>query len=70
MAKKSVIKVLVGLALVGMLCVGVLGVSVIFGAKVSGGAPMLEGYGLIAAAGGFLLSIPLGIGYKLADEIV
>ena len=64
----SIRKVVVGTLFYGSLAVGVLGVSTFGGAKLSGGAPMLEGFAMMAIAFGFLIAVPFGIAFKMVCE--
>ena len=64
----AVRKVVVGILFFGSLTAGCLGVSALAGAKLAGGAPVFEGYALMAIAFGFLIAIPFGIAYNMVCE--
>lgn len=61
-------KYVAGTAFIAALVVGALGLITLIAARVEGGYAMLEGYSLMATCFGFLLSVPLGLLFKLSLE--
>ena len=61
-------KYIAGITFFGELCCGMIGLITLIAAKIVGGYDMLVGYALMVTCFSFLLSVPLGLFFKMSLE--